>query len=280
MATQMQCDRIKVVSDTPVLGSIVSSGKLLGGDDKPYATFEQTVSLTRGSRIARIEIELELSDPPTGAPWKDYVACRWAWPSETDVLKRCAHGVMYETDAVRCESPWLFEVADGKRRTALLTGGLPFHHRCDDRMLDSLLVVKGETCRRFELAIGVDLPQAVPQAESFWLPSIAVPSVAAPGQTSGWLFHISSKHVRITGYTPIWSEANDDGAGVTCVGVRVRLQEQSGGAGSFRLRGPRAIVTASKTDFVQANSEELTVEDGVVAVKIDPYEWTEVACRW
>jgi len=279
---EMRCDRCDVTSDTPITGSVTTTGRLVAGngddDNKSekevQGTFEQTVSLTRGSRIARVQIRLNLLDPPSGKPWKDYVATRWAWPKAANDLSRAIQGVAYPSEGRKSESPWFFEVDDGNRRTAILSGGLPFHHRHDDQMLDTLLVVAGETTTEFELAIAVDLPQTHNQAESHWLPTIAVPCPAAPAQASGWLFHVGSKHVRITGCTPIWEETGK------CIGMRVRLQEQSGGAGSFRLRGPKPIVTASKTDFVQSNSDELSVEDGVVSVRIEANEWTEVACRW
>lgn len=285
---EMRCDQCNVTTDTPIVGSVTTTGRLVVTNqdenvEEPFGTFEQTVSLTRGSRIARVQIRLDLADPPSGKPWKDYVATRWAWPKSADKLSRGIQGVTYSTEGRRSESPWFFEVDDGSRRTAILNGGLPFHHRHDEQMLDTLLIVSGETEREFELAIAVDLPQTHEQAESHWLPAIAVPCTAAPSQAAGWLFHVGSKHVRITGLTPIWettSETPDGTESLKCIGMRVRLQEQSGGAGSFRLRGPKPIVTASKTDFLQSNSEELSVEDGVVAVRIEANEWTEVACHW
>ena len=36
----------------------------------------------------------------------------------------------------------------GGPNVAVLTGGLPFHRRTDARMLDSLLVVRGERARQ------------------------------------------------------------------------------------------------------------------------------------
>jgi len=56
------------------------------------------------------------------------------------------------------------EIVSGESRTAVLTGGLPYHRVVGDRMLDSLLVVRGERQRKFLLGIGVDLAHPIHEA--------------------------------------------------------------------------------------------------------------------
>ena len=55
--------------------------------------------------------------------------------------------------------------------TTILTAGLPYHRRHGMRKLDSLLLVRGETARRFRLGIGIDLPQPMAAALDFAAPS-------------------------------------------------------------------------------------------------------------
>ncbi len=306
-ATDMVCDALEVLCDTPLRASVKATGRLVGDEDRVLGHFEQTVSLVRGTRIADVQVRLDRLQVPTGKPWTDHVACRWAWPHETDELVRGLQSAEYPTQGRRCESPWMFEIRDGKRRTALITGGLPFHHRHAPCQLDSLLVCAGESRREFTLAIGVDLPHTLLESESHWIAPSPVPCVAPGRQAKGWLFHISSQHVVITGCWPVWQSAHqqndgepDDGeadnvsgggrsaerqaesavAGGRCVGVRVRLQEQSGSQRSFRLRGPRPWQSAEQMDLVANRRAEVAIDAGAASITIGPHEWIEVVCRW
>jgi len=55
------------------------------------------------------------------------------------------------TDAKYLEAPQFLDLRSAGGRTVILPGGLPFHRRGGGRMLDTLLVVQGESARRFRL---------------------------------------------------------------------------------------------------------------------------------
>ena len=60
------------------------------------------------------------------------------------------------------------ELDDGHNKVAILTGGLPYHRdaRAAARW-DSLLIVRGESQRRFRLGIGVELAHPVHRGDGF-----------------------------------------------------------------------------------------------------------------
>ena len=62
----------------------------------------------------------------------------------------------------------------------LLTGGLPFHRRTDERMLDSLLLVRGERSRSFELGIGLDVKYPLHEAMALLAPPTMIPRTCRP----------------------------------------------------------------------------------------------------
>ena len=96
--------------------------------------------------------------PPRPDPWRSYYACRFAWAERAAELARDVHFAIQPTSAKRIEAPHFLELQAGPKRIALLTGGLPYHCRFGARMLDSLLIVHGETARKFRFGIGIDLP--------------------------------------------------------------------------------------------------------------------------
>ena len=118
--------------------------------------------------------------------------------------------------------PLYVEIEDGELRTTILTAGLPFHRRTGYRMLDTLLVVRGETqARKFNFGIGVELKNPLPERGDL-APTAAV-FRAAPllVNASGWLFHLDARNVSAT-----WRALLiEDGR---IAGVRVWLLENAG----------------------------------------------------
>ena len=88
------------------------------------------------------------------------------------------------TEAPRIEAPHFVDVRSERVRTTILTGGLPYHRRFGVRKMDTLLIVRGETARRFRLGVGIDLPYPAPAAIEFLAPRtvLAGNGVAAVGR--------------------------------------------------------------------------------------------------
>ncbi|MEX0713572.1 MAG: hypothetical protein WD278_14540 [Pirellulales bacterium] len=271
----MAADSIEVTASGAALGEIVSRGRLLDRQGKRLAGYVQTVRLWSGSRVALVDIELDIDCQPAADPWASYYASRFAWGDEDAELWRSVSQTSQLTDARRLEAPHFVEIRAGKSRTAILTGGLPYHRRVGARMLDSLLVVNGETARRFKMAVGIDLAHPMQHAISLLDPPTVVPAVPRPasGASAAWLFQVDAKNVVATHW-----EAIRDGQRVA--GFRVRLLECEGRGGLVRLRALRALESARQVDFRGEPLVDLPVEGEQATIDMAACEWVEVEARW
>ena len=257
----------------PAYNEITSIGELVDPEGKRIAGFVQRVGLGRGSRVAAIEIELDINLPPRADPWNSYYACRFAWGDESAELRRSVGLTSQVTDARNLEAPYFVEIRSQKTLATVLAGGWPYHRRVGSRMLDTLLVVRGESQRRFRLGIGAGLGHPAQHALALIDPPIVVACGAQPQAASGWLFHIDAKNVVATHW-----EAIQDGDRVT--GFRARLWETEGRAGRVNLRCFRPPTAARKIGFSGQTLSDLTIEGDTVAIDFTPFESLEVEGSW
>jgi len=270
----MAADELRVVVSSSAVGEIAVRGRLLDEDGAPLADFQQTYRLWRGRRVLELEIELVPHREPQPDPWNWYYGCRFAWSDESAELHRGVHGVREATDARRIVAPQYVEINAGAARTAVLTGGLPYHRRVGLRMLDCLLIVPGESTRRFRIGVAIDAAYPLQEALAWQTPPAAV-HVPAPrgGKTSGWLAHLDSRNVVVTSWEPI---VEDDRA----VGLRLRLMETEGRASSTRIALCRRVATASKVDLGGRPVDDCPMDDAGVRVEMAEREWAQVEVRW
>ncbi|MCA9271225.1 MAG: hypothetical protein KDA41_22235, partial [Planctomycetales bacterium] len=271
----MAADAIEVTLADAAVGEVVSRGRLVDRDGKKLAGFVQRFRVTRGSRVLKIDIELDPVETPRADAWKSYYACRFAWGDESADLYRTLAGARFATSNNRFESPDYVELDLPNLRTAILTGGLPYHRRAGMRVLDTLLIVRGETQRRFQLGIGIDLTHPLQEALGLRAPVCSRLQTAAPpsGASSGWLFHVDSKNVVATHWEPIAEEGR-------VAGVRVRLLEAYGRAAKVTLRALRKLTSAQKTDFLGSPLGDCQASGDQAALEMDAYEFAQVELRW
>ncbi len=252
--TAMVCDTLTITVNSPTLGEIVTSGGLIDAEGKRLATYRQRVRLWQGSRILWLTIDLEPGEALRSDPWNSYLAARFAWHDSTATLYRGVQQMRQPSTARRIEAPEYVEIEDGAGTTTLLTGGHPYHRRVGDRTLDTLLIVRGETARQFNLGIGVDLAHPHTAALELLSPPLVLsePDRAPAANPTGWLFHLDSRHVVATHWEPIYTGPDDPSGptGKTIApataaahgaprGFRVRLLDASGRGGSVTLRTPQ-----------------------------------------
>jgi alpha-mannosidase len=270
----MAADAIETTISTTTLGEIRTRGRRLDQEGRRLAGFTQTYRLWRGSRVLRLEIELDPSEEPRADPWNSYYCCRFAWSSDFAELFRTVNETRQPVSEKRFESPHYVEIADEKSSTAILTGGLTFHRRHDERMLDTLLIARGERERKFSLGIGVDLAHPLHEAIGLWIPPFIIPHCPRPASgASGWLLHLSSRNVIATSVEPLIENTS-------IVGLRLRLSETAGRPANLALTAFRPFTTAMAVDFLGQELGVLKVEDGTVKLDLASHEWTEVAARW
>ena len=267
----MAADEVKIVSAGPVLGEVAVRGRLMARDGPRLAGFQQTTRIWRGSRVIELLIDLEPERMPEADPWNSYYAARFAWLDPTARFYRGANLATVPTEAVQIESPHFVDVRTEKTRTTLLAGGLPYHRRCGPRKLDTLLLVRGETARRFRLGIALEAPHPLSAALDFLAPAAMLADAPRPGRSSGWLFHLDVRGVVATH----WELLSDGPAG-----FRVRLLETDGRGVQLNLRSFRALESAEKLSPSGGPSEPLPVEGDRLAVDLRPNEWAEVEARF
>jgi alpha-mannosidase len=277
--TTMQARRTTVVAAGPQLADVVVEGDLCasaGAADAGalrLAAFRQSYRLGRGQAVVLLTIEF--TDLVDGAldgksgPWQSYIASRFAWPDADAVLVRAVGTLPEPTRAPRPESPYFVEVHGRRTRTAILTGGLPFHQRVGGRMLDVLLVTPTETCRRFELGLGIDLSNPFQAALDLITPPAMIATDGGPPASgpAGWFFHLDARNVVVTSLAPLGGERR---------GVRLRLFETAGRYTRANLRCLRPVADAQTTDFHCQRLARLYPEGDVVPFDLAPREITQV----
>ncbi len=275
--TIMAADSLRVARNGPVTGEIIAKGRLVNRHGKRLAGFAQTVRVHRGCRVFEIELELDPDYAPIADPWESYYAFRFAWGDATMDVFRCVNGATVSTEAARLESPCFLDFRGEKTRTTLLAGGLPYHRKFGLRKLDSILVVAGETARRFRMGVGIDIEDPLPAALEYLAPEarFARPS-QAPSSSAGWLFHLDATNVVATRWEPL--RALDDPARVD--GVRVRLLETEGRECHLALRAFRDVSAAAKTDYLGTKLETLSIQGDRVTVGLKRHEWAQVELRF
>lgn len=264
------CDSLQVTHADTIHGQIQTSGRLTNDNGSTLAEFVQTYDLWRGSRVLMVHVEIQLHVDLEHDPWNEYVASRFAWSSDAADLLRGLNDARSPTSAKRIVSPLFVHIDDGGTTTSILTGGLPFHRRVGQRLLDSILIVGNEQQRQFQFGIGLDLKQPFRDAVALMSPEVVVP-LAFEGDIppSMWLVHADARHVLCMLQQPVWQ---DDAV----AGVRLRLIEVDGRAGRVSVTFFRALSSARKIDGLGQSVEVCEVDGSQTTVRVSPHEQIDV----
>jgi len=273
--TNMVAEGIEITSAGPALGEIVSRGRLVDEEGNRLAGFTQRVQLWRESQVVLLDVELDVAEEPRADPWNSYYAARFAWSDPGAEVWRSVSSSGQRSEGKRLEAPQFIEVREEQARTAILSGGLPYHRRMGMRMLDTLLVVRGERARKFRLGIGVDLAHPLHAAMELLTPVAAMAELSTPPKPSavGWLFHVDAKNVVATHWEPLIESGQ-------VTGFRVRLLETEGRAGRVTLRAFRAVARARQTDFLGQTLADLPVDGDRVRLDCTAHEWVQIEAKW
>jgi alpha-mannosidase len=278
--SQMRCEQSEVDYGGPALVQATSSGSLVDPQKGTrIASFTQRYRLWAGRPI--LELDITVTDLDIGwleraahaDPWTVYLACRWAWPDPNSMLRRAASWCPELTEAPRPETPELLDISTRKQRTALLFGGLPYHRRHGNRMLDTLLIAGLESSRSFRLGVALDLEHPFHAASDLLAPALVVPIDHGPPAlgTSGWLVQIDNKGVAVSHVE--FASATGDGRGW---GLIFHLLESVGQACRCRLRLFRNPSWARQVDFLSETVVELTIEGDAVNLDLTPHELARI----
>ena len=242
-------------------------------DGEKQCEFVQRFHVWRGQRRLEIEVELDGDASALGdSPWDHYIASRIAWPDPGASLHRAVCGQRSAAEAKRLEAPLYVEIDSGSTRTALLTGGVPYHRRSSLNELDSLLWVRGETQRSFRLAIGLDLPRVAQAADALVRPPVVLKAVR-PASDQGWLLHCDARNTIVTSWRVIEDQPGR-------AGVALRVQETAGKTARLQLLAPGPITEGSLLNFQGQSVGACETVDGALRWEQQPHQWLEARAFW
>ena len=288
---EMRCLGQEVTRNGTACGELRTWGDIVDqANNTRLAGFTQTMRVWRG--LSTVEIEVELTDvkPSEGDPWNNYFASRFAWNDSTAAVTRSIYHSAQSFINERFETSDYIEIASDDQRLTIVPHGLPFHRKTGDRMLDSLLIVEGETTRVFRFTIAVDMPYPIEAAWNATTPPAVIP--VETGQphagATGWFFHLDSRHVQISrllethqshvSVSPL--EQFEHPIVPTDPGFAVRLVETEGISKPVKLRCFRKPTYARKRDFRGQTIEELEIEGDAVIIELTQYEIIDVELRF
>jgi len=196
----MHARSLRVIRSDESVGIIEADGVLKSGANRAVADFMIRYSLARGSRW--LWVEAQLTPVPSiqwsDNPWKSYFAFRSAIASEAVTLFAPLRDKLHRVESKRIDAPAGLLIDEIARQTLLFADGRPSYRQREDRFIDSLCMVRGESPQKLRFAVGFDLPSPINAMRSV----ISQPFVLAcdaPSTTpsSGWLMHCSTPDVVI-----------------------------------------------------------------------------------
>ncbi|WP_425614297.1 hypothetical protein NA78x_004164 [Anatilimnocola sp. NA78] len=272
--TVMAADEVKVTSASTAMGEIVCTGRLLDREGKKLAGFVQTYRVWRGSRVLQVQVELDPIEQPRADPWNSYYCARFAWADPAAEVFRTLHQTRVPAGGKQFEAPHYIDLVTLKDNTTIFTGGLPFHRRHDARMLDSLLITRGERARKFTFGIGIDVKYPLTEAISLLSGPVVVERAAKPHSgTTGWLAHIDARNVLVTSCEPLVEEGR-------VAGLQLRLLETEGRPAKASIRTFRALGSGHVVDYQSNVLRDCEAEEGKLRVELTPHEWIWVTARF
>jgi hypothetical protein len=273
----MKANSVTTTSVGPALGEIVTEGELLGEQGQVLAKFRQRFRAWLGRPVLDIRVEIFPEQPPAGYPWHAYYGARFAWRDERAMLLRGVHGSGYITTQTRPQSPDYLELRLSRQSTVIFPGGLPFHQRHENRMLDVILLPEGEKCRAFDLGLALDREHPMQTALGMVTPVPLVPTAKGPPHVgaAGWLFHLDTTNLLLTGLRPVAR-----GEKGFADAVLVRLLECGAYGGQAELRCPRNPRRADLVDARGENGVDATVQGDAVSFEVLPSDLVNLQVEW
>lgn len=288
--SEMRGTSLTVMCAGPSMGEIVTTGEIIDpSTNTRLATFKQTFRTWLGRPFLEVDIEITPDKLPEGDPWSNYFGSRFAWNDMTAALSWSLYGIPQPQNLERLESPYFLEIATSEERTTILPLGLPFHRKTGPRMVDSILIVEGESQRRFQFVIGLDqnFPQQAALTHMTPVPVITTTSGPPRSGQTGWFYHVDSRCVQVlsveplllepTEHHPDWESSYEPAPEPALrKGFALRLQETEGRYQSVQIDLFRRPSTARVRDFQGRTQTELASNGDGVRVDLGPFSIVDV----
>ena len=282
--TRMAADEINLTIESRIAGTLTSRGALYD-DDRKIADYLQTVRVARGQRVVEVEGVITPSSDFSKSI-NNYACSRLAWKSEASRLVANAGETRQDIYTDWFHATQYIEVVQDEGRLTMLTGGLPYHRRASRRFVDSVLLAGKERQNEFKFGLGVNLDFPLSAAISRMTPPCILNSNlgATPSPVeSSWLFHFNRRNVIATWWSPIFAKLEEGQSAGQWIGVKLRLRETEGRAGTLTVRCPRPIGAAERVKFSGETVQSLGLAEGSESsftVEFGRNDYFEVLIQW
>ncbi|MCL2120437.1 MAG: hypothetical protein FWH27_18640, partial [Planctomycetaceae bacterium] len=203
----MAADKIEVTANGPLRAVLKTTGRLMHFDGSLVARFEQTITVSRGSKIVRFDITITPEMPPGDSPWDSCYAARFAWGNMGYEPYIGMTSGRHDCLTKYVEAPYFVDLRDEMQSLTVFGHGLPYHRRTNDTRLDTLLIVKGEQRQSFRIDVAVDTPCPMTVAQELMVPHeplvIRSPKPKIP---TAWLFSFDAKNIVMPRCEPLFDE--------------------------------------------------------------------------
>lgn len=244
-------------------GAIVSRGRLVDAAGRDAGRFHQRVSLVPGMPLATLDLEVSPSRPYAGPLPEAHLACRFAWHENEDIeIARSLHLQSIVTERTLFTAPHFIEIVPAPSRggagsgaVTILTGGLPWHLRSSEHVVDCILATDGNSAA-VHMAVGIGVERPWDAAISLAAGVAPPPDVALPAT------------IRLTAGPP--------GATMHRPGsVSVGIVESAGRAGDVRINWGCGIVRAVAVDLDGRPLPDVhvAVDGQATVVFLQRYQW-------
>jgi len=274
--SNMVATNLQMLTSSNICGVIRTDGHLEMGKQR-VARFQIDYELWRGSRILEVNIRLyDLAPLAADSPWQSAYVVRLAWPTDAAILRTVTAGQRHLWNTGQAISPTLIEIDEVDYRTHYLTGGLAFHRRTEQRFMETVLAVSGQTEVSQRIGIAVDLPHPNLAAEQFLDSHYELPlsdsSTITPA--SGWLANVDARNVSIELESPLVDSTG------RLVGMRLFVSEFEGRATSAQVRLLRDVASAARVDYLGGQISKLTTSGDRVTIALRAHEQVNVDVLW
>ncbi|QDS87456.1 hypothetical protein EC9_16340 [Rosistilla ulvae] len=262
--SSMKLRKSRVLRADTTCGEVCNDVEILSSSGDPIANASITYRLQLGSRQLHVDIDVEPLQDLQPQAWQSYIGARIAWAMEASTPKLIVRDQIQPGVGRHLLAPQGVWIDEAGQSTLVLADGMPAHRRVGKHMLDTLLVVAGESQRKFSLSYGFDIKNPVAASRQ----SLAPPTqhrCQSPGSlNTGWLFHIDSPTVIISD----WKTTLEGDRRF----VSIRLVETMGRSSNCSLSCFTDIAAASLVDFLGNKIRDLKPASDSVNLKLTGHQ--------
>ncbi len=276
--SRMQAHDVEFRQNDAHTACVVATGELIF-DDQSIARFENKICIRRGFPDIEFEIRLEPQIELSASPWTEYFCNRIAWLNEGANRWRTVLNGLHPCRLERFISPQRIVIDDVEEPFWIEPAGLAFHRQSSLRMIDTLLLVAGESAQRFNFSIRIAQgdfsrrPFFVKRESSIILESIDIPALNS----------IAASQAQFLKVSPAWLDILDCRSFIEnekVIGIYLLIGERVNQNGKFTIGGPRDFKRVHAVDFEGNFLHDIDVENGQAKGSFHGFQVQAIHLYW